>query len=74
MKQLLRSQSGAFTHHLTVNLLIFALGRGLERYDEPVVAHISERLAASDYHFSALVMEIVNSKPFQMRSGEGVKQ
>jgi len=74
LKQILKSQSGAFTRHLTENLLMFALGRGIERYDEPVVAHISEQVAANGYRFSALVMEIVNSKPFQMRSGEGVKQ
>jgi hypothetical protein len=74
LKQLLRSQSGAFTRHLTENLLTFALGRGIERYDEPVVAHISERVAANGYRFSTLVMEIVNSEPFQLRSGEGVKQ
>jgi len=74
LKQILKSQSGAFTRHLTENLLMFALGRGIERYDEPVVAHISEQVAANGYRFSAMVMEIVNSKPFQMRSGEGVKQ
>jgi hypothetical protein len=74
LKQLLKSQSGPFTRHLTENLLMFALGRGLEPYDEPALAQIVERVAASDYRFSALVMEIVNSKPFQMRSGEGVKQ
>jgi len=74
LKLILKSQSGAFTRHLTENLLMFALGRGVERYDEPVVAHISEQVAASGYRFSSLVMEIVDSKPFQMRSGEGVKQ
>jgi hypothetical protein len=74
LKQVIKGQSGAFTHHLTENLLMFALGRGLERYDEPVVAHISEQVAGAGYRFSALVTEIVNSKPFQMRSGEGVKQ
>ena len=55
-------------------LLMFALGRGIERYDEPVVAHISEQVAANGYRFSAIVMEIVNSKPFQMRSGDGANQ
>jgi hypothetical protein len=74
LKQILKGQSGAFTHNLTEKLLTFALGRGLESYDEPVVARISGQVAAADYRFSSLVMEIVNSKPFQMRSGEGVKQ
>jgi hypothetical protein len=46
------------------------LGRGLERYDKPAVNLICSRLAASDYRFSRLVLEIVESMPFDMRHGE----
>ena len=52
-------------------MLTFALGRGLERYDQPAVNSICRRLAASDYRFSRLALEIVKSLPFQMRRGEG---
>ena len=34
---------------------------------------ISKQVAANDYRFSALVMEIVKSKPFQMRDAEVAK-
>jgi hypothetical protein len=54
---------------LTSKLLIYALGRGLERYDAATVKSIAARLPASDYKFSALVLEIVNSLPFQSRRG-----
>ena len=32
-----------------------------------------QRVAAKDYRFSSLVLEIVNSLPFRMRRGEPVK-
>ncbi len=51
---------------LVEKMLTFAIGRGLERYDRPVVNGIAHRLAEKQYKFSALVMEIVNSAPFQM--------
>jgi hypothetical protein len=74
LKQILKGQSDAFTHNLTEKLMTFALGRGLERSDSSVVENVVKQVAASNYKFSSLVLEIVNSKPFQMRSGEGQKQ
>ena len=60
----------AFARAVTAKMLTFALGRGLERYDRRTVEAISSRLAASDYRFSALVLEIVKSLPFQRRREE----
>ena len=48
-------------------LLTYALGRGLEQYDARTVKLVASRLPARDYRFSALVLEIVNSLPFQSR-------
>ena len=55
---------------MTEKLLTYALGRGLERYDKPVVKEIASRVAADNYRFSTLVLEIVRSQPFQMRRGD----
>ena len=55
---------------LAALLLTYALGRGLERYDTPAVNKIVQGVAARDYKWSALVMGIVQSQPFQMRRGE----
>jgi hypothetical protein len=63
----LRSQPGPFTQCLTSKLLTYALGRGLEPYDRRTVREIAARLPARDYRFSALVLEIVNSVPFQQQ-------
>jgi hypothetical protein len=48
-------------------LLTYAVGRGLESYDAPVVRRISRQAAAANYRWSSLVLEIVNSTPFRMR-------
>jgi mono/diheme cytochrome c family protein len=70
LKAILRSDREAFAECVTHKLLTYALGRGLERYDRRTVAAIASRLEASDYRFSALVLEIVESLPFQRRRAE----
>jgi hypothetical protein len=67
LKSLLRGDRAAFTECVTEKLLTYALGRGLERYDRPVVKQIAARAAAQEYRFSALVLEIAGSLPFQNR-------
>ena len=73
LKEVLRGQSDAFVRNVTEKMLTYSLGRGLERFDRPTVDAISKQVAANDYRFSALVMEIVKSKPFQMRDAEVIK-
>jgi hypothetical protein len=68
LKVLLRQDRDVFARALTEKLLIYAVGRGLERYDRPTVAEIVAKLPVQDYRFSSLVSGIVNSLPFQMRS------
>ena len=68
LKQILMEQRDAFVQGLAEKLLVYALGRGLQRYDRPALAEITARLPAGNYRFSELVLGIVNSLPFQMRS------
>jgi hypothetical protein len=70
MKEILKADRDAFARCLTEKMLTYALGRGVERYDRPAVNLISRQLAASDYRFSRLVLEIVKSLPFEERHGE----
>jgi hypothetical protein len=66
------SRSPQFAGTLTEKLLTYALGRGLEYYDMPVVRSIALEAAAKDYRFSAIVLGIVRSVPFQLKtSGAG---
>jgi hypothetical protein len=70
LKEILRGKSDAFVHNVTEKLLTYSLGRGLERFDRPTVEAISKQVAANNYRFSTLVMEVVKSTPFQMQSVE----
>src|SRR5215470_7352055 len=69
LKAIVKNDPDAFAECLTQKLLTYALGRGLERYDRPVVKKIATRAAADNYRFSGLALEIVNSLPFQYRRG-----
>jgi hypothetical protein len=69
LKHILKVEREAFAKAVTSKLLTYALGRGLEAYDRRTIRTIARRLPADDYRFSSLVLEIVNSAPFQMRRG-----
>jgi len=68
LKALLLADRDAFVAGLTEKLLMYALGRGLERYDRPALQSIEAGLAKQDYRFSELVLSVVNSLPFEMKS------
>ena len=68
LKALLRNRSPEkFARCLTEKMLTYALGRGLEPFDKRAVDLITQNLAANQYKFSALILEIVKSDPFQKR-------
>ncbi len=54
---------GTFTR----KLMTYALGRGVEAYDEPVIRSITRDAAKDDYRMSTLILGVVHSAPFQMR-------
>jgi len=58
----------AFATVITTRLLTYALGRGLEPSDMPVVRKIVKKAAADDYRFAAIIFGIVESPVFQMRT------
>lgn len=70
LRTIIKSERDAFTECLTEKLLTYALGRGIERYDRLTVKRIATRSATNNYRFSGLILEIVNSLPFQMRKGD----
>jgi hypothetical protein len=48
--------------------MIYALGRGVEYQDMPVVRAIAGEAAENGNRFSSLVLGVVNSAPFQMNA------
>jgi len=67
LRQALMKRPDQFVGTMTEKLLTYALGRGLEYYDMPVVRSIARDSARNNYRFSSIVMGIVKSTPFQMR-------
>ncbi|MBM3736340.1 MAG: DUF1585 domain-containing protein, partial [Acidobacteria bacterium] len=70
MRRILREDPEALARNLTEKLMVYALGRGLEPYDRPVVRSIVERASKDEYRFGTIIREILLSQPFQMRRGE----
>ena len=68
---LLSKKRDVFVENFTERLLTYALGRGTEEYDQPVVRKIARDAAASKYRWSAIILGIVKSKPFQMIQTRG---
>lgn len=64
------TEADSFARTLTKKLMTYALGRGVDRRDNPAINEILRQLSESDYRFSALVDGIINSPPFRLREGE----
>jgi hypothetical protein len=68
LRQTLVSHPERFAGTMTEKLLTYALGRGLDHPDMPVVRAMLRESARSNYRFSSLILGVVKSLPFQMRS------
>ena len=67
LREALLAKPEHFVDNFTEKMLTYALGRGLEPFDMPVVRAIRKEAAEEDYRFSAIVKGIVNSVPFTMK-------
>ncbi len=68
IKKMLLENSGEFVSAVTEKLLMYAAGRNLQYYDAPAIREIVRAAAPGKYTFSALVLGVVKSIPFQMRN------
>ena len=64
------NHSDAFLGTFTESLLAYGLGRVIDYRDMPVVRSIQQEAAQKDNRFSAFVLGIVHSAPFQMSRTE----
>ena len=71
LRQALLRYSPQFVRTVTEKLLTYALGRGVEYDDMPAVRSIVGEAARNDYRISAVVLEIVRSRSFQMNRKPG---
>jgi hypothetical protein len=70
LRQALLHNSPQFVRMITEKLMTFALGRGVEYQDMPVIRSIVRDADRDDDRFVSILMGIVKSAPFQMRTKE----
>ena len=69
LREVLLGNRNLFVETFTERLLTYALGRGVEEYDRPVIRKILREAAADDHRWSSIILGIINSVPFRMRGG-----
>ena len=70
LQQALLKRPELFVTTVTEKLLTYALGRGVEYYDAPAVRKVVKDSVTKDYKFSSIILGVVASTPFQMRSSQ----
>ncbi len=70
-KLLVQLKRKDFTRSLSENLLVYALGRGLDFSDRPFKDEIIRRAEKSDYKFQDVILAITESVPFQKMRASG---
>jgi len=68
LRGIMEGRQVEFVATVTEKLLVYAVGRGAEYYDQPAIRAIV-RDAAPDYKWSSIVQGITRSIPFQMKQG-----
>jgi hypothetical protein len=68
LRNAILARPSAFAGVLTERLMTYALGRGVEPADMPVIRGIVRKAALDNYRLSSIVQGIIDSAPFQMRT------
>jgi Protein of unknown function (DUF1592)/Protein of unknown function (DUF1588)/Protein of unknown function (DUF1587)/Protein of unknown function (DUF1585)/Protein of unknown function (DUF1595) len=68
---LVTKRRDVYVENFTERLLTYAMGRGVEEYDRPIIRKIVREAAADNHKWSAIILGIVKSKPFQLIQARG---
>ena len=68
LRALLLKYKDQYVRNVSEKLLTYALGRGVEYQDMPLVRKIVRDAAPANYRFSSLVLGVVRSEPFQFNT------
>ncbi len=74
LRTFLTNNKEDFVRTLSGKLLAYAVGRGVEHYDQPAIRKIARDAAQHEYRWSSVVLGIVNSVPFSMAKPLGDAQ
>lgn len=69
LRKILLAKSEQFRRNMAEKMLTYALGRGLEYYDKCAIDDVAKHLKGNQDRFSALMIGVVRSEPFQKRRG-----
>jgi mono/diheme cytochrome c family protein len=67
LRGIMEGRGEDFVSTATEKLLVYALGRGVEYYDQPAIRKIVREAASGDYRWSSIIVGITKSVPFQMK-------
>jgi hypothetical protein len=70
LEQGLLKRPELFVGTLAEKLLTYATGRGVEYYDAPAIRAIVREAQAKDFRVSSVILGVVRSQPFQMRTSQ----
>ncbi len=70
MRDILTDSMPQVSRSLVEKVMTYALGRGMQTYDNKAIDDINRKLQGEGYHFQTLIYEVVRSLPFQSRRGE----
>ena len=70
LRRMLGDRGDELVSNVTTRLMTYALGRGVEAHDMPAIRKIVREAEAGGYRWSSIVLGVVDSTPFLMRSTE----
>lgn len=70
LKKALLRHPEQFVQTVAEKLLMYGVSRNVQYYDQPAVRAIVRQARASNYSFQSLVLGVVKSAPFQMRTAQ----
>jgi hypothetical protein len=73
LKKAVLAKKDQFARCMIEKMMIYALGRGIEPYDDRAIDKSLAALTKDRYRFTTLVVEIVKSDPFRLRRGKSVQ-
>ena len=74
LREALLARSDAFVSVASEKMLTYAVGRALRPEDMPAVRAVTRAAAGDDYRFSSLVLGVVRTPQFQMRTASTPEQ
>jgi hypothetical protein len=74
VRQLVLRDPALFVEAMTGKLLMYALGRNVQYYDQPAIRVIARESARQNYTFASQVLGVVSSTPFQSRMVRSSRQ